>query len=202
MQGDKEPTVRAAGIEQSLSGFHFEIMKLDDVVQLENSGTQDQIEKVNKRISVNRGMLNPYGFIDVIGTAYDENDFYAQILKNEDKSAQAKGLQSHIVGSIDDGKYNSDINVLCYVRACWQVKPESKDKTRQNSRNRTTLSGSLEHLTYDFLIQESLDVDGFAIKYLNDPTQEKQGQDSARPVEEEDDPTHAAPAQRPRCDGG
>jgi len=169
LQGDKEPTVRAAGIEQSLSGFHFEIMKLDDVVQLENSGTQDQIEKVNKRISVNRGMLNPYGFIDVIGTAYDESDFYAQILKNEEKSAQAKGLQENIVGSIDDGKYNSDINVLCYVRACWQVKPGSKDKIESELKEEDYTLWFPEHLTYDFLMQESLDVDGFAIKYLNDP---------------------------------
>lgn len=169
MQSDKEPTVRAAGIEQTLSGFHFEILKLDDVVQLENTGTQDQIEKVNKRISVNRGMLNPYGFIDVIGTAYDENDFYAQILKNEEKSAQAKGLQSHIIGSIDEGKYNSDINVICYVRACWQVKPEAKDKIETELKQDDYIYWFPERLTYEWLMNEKLDEDGFAIKYLNDP---------------------------------
>jgi phage terminase large subunit-like protein len=167
--GDKEPTVRAAGIEQSLSGFHFEILKLDDVVQLENSGTPDQIEKVNKRINVNRGMLNPYGFIDVIGTAYDENDFYGQILKNEAKSAMAKGLLQNIKGSIDEGKYNSDINVICYVRACWQVKPESKDKAETELLEDDYIYWFPERLTYEWLMNEKLDEEGFAIKYLNDP---------------------------------
>jgi phage terminase large subunit-like protein len=169
LQAEKEPTIRAAGIEQTLSGFHFEVLKLDDVVQLENSGTQDQIEKVNKRISVNRGMLNPYGFIDVIGTAYDENDFYAQILKNEEKSALAKGLQQNIIGSIDEGKYNSDINVICYVRACWQVKPGSKEKIESELKEDDYIYWFPERLTYEWLMNEKLDEDGFAIKYLNDP---------------------------------
>ena len=66
--GDKEPTVRAASIEQTLSGFHFGVLKLDDVVTNENSTTRTRIEAVNRQISVNRGMLNPYGFVDVIGT--------------------------------------------------------------------------------------------------------------------------------------
>lgn len=167
--GSKEPTVRASSIEQTLSGFHFEILKLDDVVQLENSGTQDQILKVNKRISVNRGMLNPYGFIDVIGTAYDENDFYGQILKEEDRQSQILGKQHSIIGSIDSGVYNSDVKVICYVRACWQVKPEAKDKAETELTKNDYIFWFPERLTYEWLMNEKLDEDGFAIKYLNDP---------------------------------
>ena len=69
---EKEPTVRAASIEQALSGAHFCIMKLDDVVTNENSQTIDRILKINKQISINKAMLHPYGFFDVIGTWYDE----------------------------------------------------------------------------------------------------------------------------------
>jgi phage terminase large subunit-like protein len=69
---DKEPTVRAASIEQSLSGMHVGVLKLDDVVTNENSLTVTRMEAVNKQISVNRAMLHPYGFMDVIGTWYDE----------------------------------------------------------------------------------------------------------------------------------
>jgi len=68
----KEPTVRAASIEQALSGSHFDILKLDDVVTNENSQTPDRIVKINKQIEINKAMLNPYGFFDVIGTWYDE----------------------------------------------------------------------------------------------------------------------------------
>lgn len=70
--GDKEPTVRAASIEQSLSGMHFGLMKLDDVVTNENSLTLTRMQAVNRQISINRAMLHPYGFMDVIGTWYDE----------------------------------------------------------------------------------------------------------------------------------
>ena len=56
---DKEPTIRAASIEQALSGMHFGVLKLDDVVTNENSGTIDRINKVNKQISINKAMLNP-----------------------------------------------------------------------------------------------------------------------------------------------
>lgn len=69
---DKEPTIRAASIEQALSGMHFGVLKLDDVVTNENSGTLERINKVNKQISINKAMLNPHGFFDIIGTWYDE----------------------------------------------------------------------------------------------------------------------------------
>jgi phage terminase large subunit-like protein len=69
---DKEPTVRAASIEQALAGMHFGVLKLDDVVTNENSQTVDRLVKVNKQISINKALLNPYGFFDVIGTWYDE----------------------------------------------------------------------------------------------------------------------------------
>ena len=72
----KEPTVRAASIEQALSGSHFDILDLDDVVTNENSQTPDRMLKINKQIEINKAMMNPYGFFTIIGTWYDEADFY------------------------------------------------------------------------------------------------------------------------------
>jgi phage terminase large subunit-like protein len=69
---DKEPSVMAASIEQNLSGWHFGVMKLDDVVTNENSLTITRLEAVNKQVEVNRPMLNPFGFFDLVGTWYDE----------------------------------------------------------------------------------------------------------------------------------
>ena len=72
--------------------MHFEVLKLDDVVTNENSKTIDRINKVNKQISINKAMLNPYGFFDVIGTWYDEMDFYGITIEQEEQFAKEEGL--------------------------------------------------------------------------------------------------------------
>ena len=80
---DKEPSIRAASIEQALSGSHFGVLKLDDVVTNENSKTQERIAGINKQININQALLHPYGFFDVIGTWYDEKDYYGVRIKQE-----------------------------------------------------------------------------------------------------------------------
>jgi len=114
---EKEPTIRAASIEQALSGMHFGVLKLDDVVTNENSLTVDRLEKTNKQISVNRAMLHPYGFMDVIGTWYDEKDYYGKTIKQEETFAEEEGLQENIKGSVDSGRFNSSVYVNVYLRA-------------------------------------------------------------------------------------
>ena len=101
--GIREPSVRAASIEQALSGSHYCVMKLDDVVTNENSLTSDRLAKVNKQIGINKALLHPYGFLDVIGTWYDENDYYGKIIAKEIELAEKRGLQGNIHGSIDSG---------------------------------------------------------------------------------------------------
>jgi hypothetical protein len=58
-----EPTLFSASIEQSLTGFHVCVLKLDDVVTNENSLTIDRLKNVNKQVSINQAMLHPYGFL-------------------------------------------------------------------------------------------------------------------------------------------
>src|SRR5579863_4001713 len=80
---DKEPTVMAASVEQNLSGWHFGIMKLDDVITNENSGSPTRLAAINKQININRAMLHPFGFFDKIGTWYDEGDTYGKDMMAE-----------------------------------------------------------------------------------------------------------------------
>jgi len=88
-QTEKECTVFAASIEQSLTGWHVGIMKLDDVVTNENSLTVDRLKAVNKQVSINQAMLHPYGFYDKIGTWYDSEDTYGQDIKDSKKASEA-----------------------------------------------------------------------------------------------------------------
>ena len=171
---EKEPTIRAASIEQALSGAHFGVMKLDDVVTNENSLTNDRLDKTNKQISVNRAMLHPYGFMDVIGTWYDEKDYYGKTIKQEETFAEEEGLQDNIKGSVDSGRFNSHVFVNVYLRSALWLNDAAviAGKIEAEAKKADWALWFPERLSYEFLTKErKKDPDGFAIKYLNNPRQ-------------------------------
>lgn len=170
----REPTVRAASIEQALSGMHFDVLKLDDVVTNENSLTSERLQKINKQISVNRAMLHPYGFNDVIGTWYDEFDYYGITIKKEEADAAEDGLLMNVQGAVDSGVFNSSVNCKVYLRSAWWPN-EAARKLGKIETELTKPDMDLwfpERLTFEFLTKEKKkDKEGFAIKYLNNPRQ-------------------------------
>ena len=76
----KEPTVLASSIGSTLSGWHFEIVKADDVVSNKNSESELQCRKVTKNLGVNRKTLRSFGYFDKIGTRYQDFDDYGEEL--------------------------------------------------------------------------------------------------------------------------
>lgn len=171
---DKEPTVRAGSIEQSLAGPHYGIIKLDDVVTNENSKTVERITGINKQISINRGALHPYGFMDIIGTWYDEKDYYGKRIKQEETFAKEEGSPHLIVGSVDDGRFNSAVKLKVYLRACWWFTEAAKKagKIEAEAKKEDYELWFPERLTYEFLHNErQTEPDAFPIKYLNNPRQ-------------------------------
>lgn len=157
---EKECTVFAASIDQNLSGWHVGVMKLDDVVTNENSRTVERIRNVNKQVSINNAMLHPYGFYDKIGTWYDSEDTYGQDIKHIEKCV----------------KSGEDITMKTYIRPAWwpneAARKAGKVETEMVESDWDFWFNEPGQLTYKFLrAKKSLDPDGFAIKYLNDPTQ-------------------------------
>ena len=171
---EKEPTIRAASIEQALSGAHFCVMKLDDVVTNENSLTVDRLDKVNKQIGINRAMLHPYGFMDIIGTWYDDKDYYGKTIKTEIDYAESEGLAHNIEGSVDSGRFNSSVFTKVYLRAAFWLNDEAvkAGKIEAEAKKADYVLWFPERLSYEFLAKErKTDPDGFPIKYLNNPRQ-------------------------------
>lgn len=78
----REPTILASSIESAKAGFHFDVLKIDDAVSEQNSFTLDQIQKVNRGYHMNRKLMAPYGYVDVVGTRYHSEDLYGEILAN------------------------------------------------------------------------------------------------------------------------
>jgi len=159
---DKEPTVMAASIEQSLSGWHFCIVKADDVVTNENSQTITRLQTVERQLSINKAMLHPFGFFDKIGTWYDEADIYGIDIKRAE----------------DLIKENLQPDTIIYLKACWEPTEQAK-KLGKIEEEMVEADWKLwfpkdrsgiQRLSYKFLMAEKRkNVEMFAIKYLNDP---------------------------------
>lgn len=153
---DKEPTLRAASIEQNLSGWHFGVLKLDDVVTNENSLTLARMLGIINQININEAMLHPHGFMDVIGTWYDEHDYYGVTIKREEDAA----------------KNGESPAIHIHLRACWWPTAAAKaaGKIDEEMTEKDYVLWFPERLTYEFLLaKKKKSPETFPIKYLNDP---------------------------------
>ena len=168
---DKEPTAMAASIEQTLAGLHYGILKLDDVVSNENSNTATRMEEVNKQVSISKGMLHPYGFIDYIGTWYDDADLYGQMLKYDDDFVKEENTQNLQIGSIASGRFNSTASMRIYVRACWWLTEAANKagKVEAECKEEDYELWFPERLPFKKLKKIQKSDKHFAIKYLNNP---------------------------------
>jgi phage terminase large subunit-like protein len=103
-------------------------------------------------------MLHPYGFYDKIGTWYDQEDTYGQDMK-------------HIKLCEKNG---DPVKTKVYLRPCWWPNAAAvkagKVESEMTEHDYELWFNVPGQLTYAFLRGEMHDVEGFAIKYLNDPT--------------------------------
>lgn len=163
----KEATLQFGGVETAMSGWHFDVIKFDDAVTNENSRNQERLKNVRNMMSMHRKMLNPYGYVDYIGTWYDINDFYGVQIKAEDKN---KTLFWN-AGQADSRPYNGNEPLTHII-----VRPAMRPV-----QGEIILDGVLdakdwilwfpERLTFRVLIKElSSNPETFATQYMNNPT--------------------------------
>ena len=79
----KEPTVSAAGIDQTKVGMHYDLIIFDDVVSQNNIQTKEQMQKVQNFYSLALSLLEPTGKMLVVGTRWAYYDLYNHIIENE-----------------------------------------------------------------------------------------------------------------------
>lgn len=96
----KEPTVMVSSGGSVKAGFHFDVIKCDDLVNEENIGTAEQLQKTIDRWNYVTPLLEPYGYRDTIGTPYDYSDLYGWLQENR-KDVK---VFRRAVGDIVDGK--------------------------------------------------------------------------------------------------
>lgn len=78
----KQPSIRALSLGASTVGKHSEIGKFDDCVSNKNSGPMsnaDARKKVTSEIVLARSIVDRFGYLDYVGTNYNEDDAYTAL---------------------------------------------------------------------------------------------------------------------------
>lgn len=80
-----DPTLGVISVGSSLSGFHCDILKFDDVVTDENCNTIETREALHEKADGSQNLLMPWGWTDIIGTRYFPDDYYGlKLIKHEE----------------------------------------------------------------------------------------------------------------------
>lgn len=86
----KEPTICAKAVGAGIPGFHFDIIIGDDLVDMENSATQGQRDKMKHWFYVVLApTLEPAGEFYIVGTRYHSDDIYGHFAGKKSKAEKA-----------------------------------------------------------------------------------------------------------------
>lgn len=85
----REPTFSAFGPDKAVTGGHYDIIVLDDLVSWNNIRTAESMQKVMDCFKMVMPLLDPGGILLVIGTRYHEEDLYG-LIENEMNDKFAK----------------------------------------------------------------------------------------------------------------
>jgi hypothetical protein len=99
------PTLWSNSIDSTLSGWHCDVLKFDDVVSNNNCDTDETREKLQKQIINTLNLVDTWGWIDMLGTRYFPDDYYGERIAKSKKDPVEFGLK-------------------LFVRAAWTVKPK------------------------------------------------------------------------------
>ena len=77
--GIRDMTIQTAGIGSSITGLHYDVVILDDIVVLENSQTPAERAKVDTWFSLLSSIINTDAVTKAVGTRYHPKDLYDKL---------------------------------------------------------------------------------------------------------------------------
>ena len=140
----RDPTVKGVSIEQSLSGWHPDVLKSEDVQDNRNSQTIFALRKVKKNFYLNSKMLGEESYTDITGTRYGPMDLYGDMI--------AKAGEETLV-----------LWTPAYIRRPHALRLDDEELNEQD-----VILQFPEQLSWEFLREEkALDPETFYTQYLN-----------------------------------
>jgi hypothetical protein len=126
-----DPTIGVISVGSSLSGFHCDYLKFDDIVTDDNCLTETTREAILLKADGAVNMLMGWGWHDIIGTRYFPDDYYGLTKKTHDDNPEM-------------------FNLKFFQRACWTVKSEFKEVEKKSLFE---LTEEMVTLTFPELVQ-------------------------------------------------
>lgn len=143
----REWTVMAGSLEASMSGWHYDVLCVDDSVTNENSHTLDALTKTRKNFWINKKMLVSWGYLNLIGTRYHVDDLYGDFVRKA-----------------PDGTYD------LVHRTAWTILTHAKNTSIADLAETDVILHYPQMLPFAFLKTEALqDWQAFNSQYMNDP---------------------------------
>jgi phage terminase large subunit-like protein len=85
LEGIRDATCKAVGLTSNTTGFHADVVVLDDIVVPGNAYTEDGREKVASAYSQLASIENPGAFEWVVGTRYHPRDIYDTMINMKEQ---------------------------------------------------------------------------------------------------------------------
>jgi hypothetical protein len=140
----RDPTIKGVSIEQSLSGWHPDCIKSEDVQDNRNSQTAFALKKVRKNFYLNLKMLGESGLIDITGTRYGPMDLYGDLI----------------------AKAGDD--TLLYWKPAYLHRPHAFKLDDDELSERDVILQFPEQLSWEFLrAEKELDTETYWTQYMN-----------------------------------
>lgn len=133
----RDPTLKGVSIEQSLSGWHPDLIKSEDVQDNRNSQTAFSLKKVRTNFYINLKMLGEGGFLDVTGTRYGPMDLYGDMIAKAGEETLVLWKPAYIVKphalKLEDDELTADDVILQFPQQLsWEFLRTEK-RTDENS---------------------------------------------------------------------
>ena len=91
LEGIRDASVKAVGLTSNTTGFHADVVVLDDIVVPGNAYTEDGREKVSSAYSQLASIENPGAFEWVVGTRYHPRDIYDTMVNMKEQIYNDEG---------------------------------------------------------------------------------------------------------------
>ena len=124
----REPSVQAAAVGADVTGSHFDLILVDDIVNLENSYTRESRDKVHDYLSSLYPHLEPGGTLIVIGTRWHDDDVYGRVIAEDEK--RTKRGESPIYRKLIRGCYDGLNGLFFPTRLTHNFLSDMKSKMR------------------------------------------------------------------------
>jgi len=137
LEGVRDPTCKAVGVTSNFTGFHADVVILDDMVVPKNAYTSDGRDKVAAAYSQLASIENPGAFEWAVGTRYHPKDIYdtmlnmkAEIFNDDGELVDETEIYEVFQKEVEDGgeflwprqtrvdgkKFGFDQNVLAQIK--------------------------------------------------------------------------------------